>query len=143
VARQPVVLEPHAGVGVPVVHGYVGWSSETRGKPRITDALAKGSRTPLVWRLPAVTIIVAVVASPASSIVVVARTVVTMVVDALGPSTGLDGVPRVTIRPEPALDYRCCGSTPFPAVPMLRGRQVRAMRRLCSCPSTIRTLAGS
>jgi hypothetical protein len=29
VAREPVVLEPHAGVGVPVVPGYFGWISET------------------------------------------------------------------------------------------------------------------
>jgi hypothetical protein len=43
VAREPVVLEPHSGVGVPVVPGYVGQSSETRGEPRIPDALAKGS----------------------------------------------------------------------------------------------------
>jgi hypothetical protein len=49
-------------------------------------------------------IIVVVVAASVSSVAVVARAVAMMVVDALGPSTGLDGVPHVTIRPEPALD---------------------------------------
>jgi hypothetical protein len=29
VARESIVFEPHARVGVPVVPGYVGWSSET------------------------------------------------------------------------------------------------------------------
>jgi hypothetical protein len=29
VAREPVVLEPHTGVGVPVVSRYVGRSPET------------------------------------------------------------------------------------------------------------------
>jgi hypothetical protein len=125
VAREPVVLEPHSGVGVPVVPGYVGQSSETRGEPCIPDALAKGSWTPLVWGPAAVMIIVVVVASPSSSIVVVARTVVTMVVDAPGLSAGLDGVPCVTIRPETALDCRRRGPALFCAVLMPRGRRVR------------------
>jgi hypothetical protein len=51
-----------------------------------------------------VTVVVAVVALLASSVVVVVRAVVTVVVDALGPSTGLDGVPHVSVGPEPALD---------------------------------------
>jgi hypothetical protein len=44
VTRESGVLEPHAGVGIPVVPGYVGRSSEMQGKPRIPDALTKGSR---------------------------------------------------------------------------------------------------
>jgi hypothetical protein len=51
-----------------------------------------------------VTVIIVVVASPASSVVVVARAAVAVVVDALGRLTGIDGVPRFTVRPEPALD---------------------------------------
>jgi hypothetical protein len=47
-ACEPIVLEPHTGVGVPIVPGYVGQSSETRGEPSIPDALAKGSWTLLV-----------------------------------------------------------------------------------------------
>jgi hypothetical protein len=100
VAGESVVLEPHAGVGVPVVPGYVGRSPETRGEPRIPDALANGPWTSLVRRPAAITVVVTVVVSPASSVVVVARAVVTVVVDVLGPSTGLDGVPRVTVGPE-------------------------------------------
>jgi hypothetical protein len=49
-------------------------------------------------------IVVAVMASPASSVVVVARAVVTIVVDALGPSMGLDGVLLVTTRPKTAFN---------------------------------------
>jgi hypothetical protein len=67
-----VVLKTHIGVGIPIVRGYVGRSLETRGECRILDALAKGSWTPLVWRLAAVTVVVTVVASSAASVVVVA-----------------------------------------------------------------------
>jgi hypothetical protein len=71
VADEPVVLEPYDGFDVPIVPGYVGQSSETRGEPCIWDALAKSLWTPLVQRPAAVTIVVVVVASPASSVVVV------------------------------------------------------------------------
>jgi hypothetical protein len=47
VAREPVVLEPHAGVGVPVVSRYVGWGPEARGELRIIDALIESPWTPL------------------------------------------------------------------------------------------------
>jgi hypothetical protein len=68
------------------------------------DALAKSPWTPLVRRPAAVTVVIAVVVSLASSIVVVSLAVVAMVVDALGSLTGPDGVPRITVRPELALD---------------------------------------
>jgi hypothetical protein len=48
VACEPVVLKPYAGVGVPVVSWDIGRSPEARRKFRVTDALAKGSWTPLV-----------------------------------------------------------------------------------------------
>jgi hypothetical protein len=51
-----------------------------------------------------VAVVVAVVASPTSAIVVVAQAVVAVVVDALGPSTGLDGVPHVAVGTKAALD---------------------------------------
>jgi hypothetical protein len=47
-AGESVVLEPHAGVGVPDVPRYIGRSVEARGEPRVPDALAKGPWTPLV-----------------------------------------------------------------------------------------------
>jgi hypothetical protein len=141
VTHEPVVLEPHAGVGFPVIPRYVGRSSKMGGEPRISDALAKGSWTPLVWQLAAVTIILDVVALPASSVAVVVRAVVAMVVDAPSPSAGLNGVPRVTIRPEPALDCQHRSPTPFCAVLMPRGRRVRAVCGWCSCSSMLRPLA--
>jgi hypothetical protein len=49
-------------------------------------------------------IVIDVMASPTSSVVMVPRAVVTMVVDALGPSTSLDAVLHITISPELALD---------------------------------------
>jgi hypothetical protein len=49
VAGELVVLEPHAGVGVPIVPRYVGQSMEAREEPRISYALAKGLWTSLVW----------------------------------------------------------------------------------------------
>jgi hypothetical protein len=51
-----------------------------------------------------VAVVVAVMAPPASAVVVVARAVVAVVVDALDPPSGLDGVPRVTVGPKAALD---------------------------------------
>jgi hypothetical protein len=48
VAHEPVVLEPHTGVGVPVVSRYVGRSPETRRERRVTDAPAKSPWTELV-----------------------------------------------------------------------------------------------
>jgi hypothetical protein len=104
VAREPVILEPHAGVGVAVVPGHVGRISETRGGPRILDARAKGSWTPLVWRPATVTVIVPVVASSTTPVVVVARAVVTMIVNAPDPLAGLNGVSLLTSWPEPTLD---------------------------------------
>jgi hypothetical protein len=47
VAGESIDLEPHTGVGVPVVPRYVGWSTRARGELRIADALAKGPWTPL------------------------------------------------------------------------------------------------
>jgi hypothetical protein len=47
-ACEPVVLEPYAGVGIPVVSWYVGRSPESRRKLRVADALAKGPWTLLV-----------------------------------------------------------------------------------------------
>jgi hypothetical protein len=48
VAREPVVLEPHVGVGVPIVSCHIGRSPEARGELRVADAPAKGPWTPLV-----------------------------------------------------------------------------------------------
>jgi hypothetical protein len=48
-AREPVVLEPHAGVGVHVVSWHIGQSTEARRELRVADALAKGPLTSLVW----------------------------------------------------------------------------------------------
>jgi hypothetical protein len=58
----------------------------------------------LVRRPAAVTVVVTVVATPASAIVMVVRAVVAVVVDALGPSSGLDGVPYVAVGPKAAPD---------------------------------------
>jgi hypothetical protein len=49
VARELVVLEPYAGVGVPIVPWHIGRSPEARGEFRVADALAKGPWTLLVW----------------------------------------------------------------------------------------------
>jgi hypothetical protein len=48
VACKPVVLEPYAGVSVPVVSWDIGRSPEARRKFRVADALAKGPWTLLV-----------------------------------------------------------------------------------------------
>jgi hypothetical protein len=90
-----------------------------------------------------VMVVVAVVVSPVSSIVVVARAVVAVVVDALGASASLDGVPYVPVGPKLALDCRCGGPSPLPVLPMLRGRWVRDVHGRCSCSPSFRALARS
>jgi hypothetical protein len=49
VARKPVVVKPHAGVGVPIVPWHIGRSPEMQGELRVADAPAKGPWTPLAW----------------------------------------------------------------------------------------------
>jgi hypothetical protein len=114
VASEPVVLEPHAGVGVPIVPWYVGRSPETQGEPRILYTLDEGSWTPLVRRQAAVMVIVVVVASSAPSVVMVACAVAAMIVYTPGPSKSPNGVPCITVRPEPVLDCRRYRPAPFP-----------------------------
>jgi hypothetical protein len=48
VACEPVVLEPRAGVGVPIVSWHIGWSPEAQGELRVADAPTEGPRTPLI-----------------------------------------------------------------------------------------------
>jgi hypothetical protein len=48
-----------------------------------------------------------------------------VVVETLTPSSGLDGVPRITVRPKTALDRRCRGPTSLPALSMLGRRRIR------------------
>jgi hypothetical protein len=49
VALKPVVLEPYAGVGVPVVSWHIGRGPEARGELRVADALTKSPWTMLAW----------------------------------------------------------------------------------------------
>jgi hypothetical protein len=48
VACEPVVLEPHARVGVPIVFWHIGQSPEARRKLCVADAPAKGPQTSMV-----------------------------------------------------------------------------------------------
>jgi hypothetical protein len=52
-----------------------------------------------------VAVAVVVMVPPASTVVMVARAIVAVVVDALDPPSGLDGVPHVTVGPKEALDH--------------------------------------
>jgi hypothetical protein len=65
-----------------------------------------------------------------------------MVVDSLGPSVSLYGFPRVTIRPESALDCRRCHPAPFSVILVPRGRRVRTVRGRCPHSATLRPLVG-
>jgi hypothetical protein len=95
----------------------------------------------LVRRPVAVTVVVAVVSPPTSTIVVLARAVATVVVDTLGPSSSLDGVPYVAVGPETALDRLCCGSASLPALSMLGRRRIQVVCGRRFCPLTLRVLA--
>jgi hypothetical protein len=91
--------------------------------------------------IAAVAVVIVVVVSPTSTIVVVAREVIAVVVDALGPLSGLDGVPRIAVVPETAPDRRSRGSASLPALSMLGRRRIRAVRKRRSCPPAFRALA--
>jgi hypothetical protein len=71
------------------------------------------------------------------AIVVVARAVVVVVVDALSPPASFDGVPGVAVRPETALDHRRRGSDFVPVSLRLRRRQIRAMGGWLSSPPAL------
>jgi hypothetical protein len=80
-------------------------------------------------------------ASPASTIVVVLRAVVAVVVDALSLSSGLDGVLHVAVGPEAAPNRRCRSSASLPSLSMLGRRQIQAVGGRCSYPPALRVLA--
>jgi hypothetical protein len=84
------------------------------------DGPAKSPWTPLVGRPVAFMVVIAVVAPPAPAVVVVARAVVVVVVDALSPSSSLDGVPGVTVWPELTPNHDAVTATPSPC-PCCRG----------------------
>jgi hypothetical protein len=140
VASKPVVLEPHSGVGVPLVPWHVGQSTKARRELRVADALSKGPQTFLVLRLVAVAVVIAVMAPPASTVVVVAGAIVAVIFDALGLSSALDGVSHVAVGPKASLDHRCRGSSYLPALLMLGRRQIRGMGGRCSCPPMLQVL---
>jgi hypothetical protein len=48
-ARKSVVLEPYAGIGVPVVSWHIGRGPKARGELRVADALTKGPWSTLAW----------------------------------------------------------------------------------------------
>jgi hypothetical protein len=70
-------------------------------------------------------VVVAVVEPSASTVVVLARAIVAVVVDALNSSSGLDGVPDVAMGPETTLDHQCRGSGSLPARLVLEGSGFR------------------
>jgi hypothetical protein len=76
----------------------------------------------------------------AATIVVVARAVVVVVVDALSSPASFNGVPDVAIRPEAALDRRHCGLDFFSTSLLLGRRWIQAAGGWCSSPSTLRAL---
>jgi hypothetical protein len=90
VAREPVVLQPYSWVHLPIVYRDVGRGPETRGEPRITHVLTEGPWAPLVRRLAAISVVIAVMSSPAPPVVLsalvalVAVVAVVVVVDAGG-----------------------------------------------------------
>lgn len=121
-----------------------------RREPHVPYALAESSCALLVRQPAEVAVVVVVIASSAPSVVVVACVVliaaivvvtVAVVVDARGPSTSINGVPGVTVGPEPALDRQSCGRSSTAAILVSRGVRVRLMSGW-RCPSvTLQPLA--
>jgi hypothetical protein len=63
--------------------------------------------------------------------------IVAVVVDALSSSSGLDGVPGVTIGPESTIDRRCRGSDSLPTPLVLERRGIRAVGGWRSSPPAL------
>jgi hypothetical protein len=51
-----------------------------------------------------IAVVVVVVASSVSTVVMVARATIVVVVNTLGPTSGLDGVPCISVGPKTTLD---------------------------------------
>jgi hypothetical protein len=79
--------------------------------------------------------------SPVPTVVVVARVVVVIAVDAFRSLPGFYGIPSVAVGSETTLDRRCRGRDPAPVSLLLRRRRVRAMGGWCSGSSALRALA--
>jgi hypothetical protein len=78
---------------------------------------------------------------PALTVVVVARAVYVVVVDALSLPTGFYGVSGVAVGPETTLDCRYRGSDSFFSSLLLGRRWIRVVGRWRSSPPTLRALA--
>jgi hypothetical protein len=87
------------------------------------DALAESPWTSLVRRIAALAVDIALVALPASTVVVVVQAVVLVVVNTLNPSSSLDGVPAVTVRPESTPDRHRCSRDSLSLPLLLRRRR--------------------
>jgi hypothetical protein len=92
-------------------------------------------------RPAAVAVVIVVVAPIASTVIMMVRAVVAVVVDALGLPSGLDGVPRIAVGPETAPDRRSHDSASLPTLSMLGRRRIQTMCGWCSRPPTFRALA--
>jgi hypothetical protein len=141
VAYEQVVLEPYTWVGVPIVSRHIGRSPEARRELRVVEAPAKSPRTSLVWCPAMLTVVIAVVAPTASTVIVVARAFIAIVLDALSLSSGLDGVLGVTFGPESTLDRRYRGPDSLPMPLVLGRRQIQAVGGWRSSPPALRALA--
>jgi hypothetical protein len=64
-----------------------------------------------------------------------------VVVDALDPPSGLEGVPYIVVGPEVAPDRRCRDSASLLTLSMLGRRRIRAVCGRCSCLPVLRALA--
>jgi hypothetical protein len=78
------------------------------------------------------------VASAASTVIVVARVVVVVAVDALRSSPGFYGILGVAVGSDTTLDRRCRGRDPTFVSLLLRRRWVRAMGEWRSGSSALR-----
>jgi hypothetical protein len=76
-----------------------------------------------------------------STVIVMARVVVVVIVDALRSSSGFYGISGVAVGPETTLDCRCRGRDPTSVSLLLRRRWVRAVGKWRSGSYTLQALS--
>lgn len=115
-AWEPVILQPHARVCLPVVSGDVCRSPEPWGELHVVYPLPKGAWPPLVGQPVVAPVIIAVIVPIAPSVVSLARAALVAVVAAVvvavvigNSAVGLDSVAGVAVGPETLLDHRATG----------------------------------
>ena len=135
VPGQPVVFQPNAGVGFPVVLGHCRWGLKMGGETGTEDVWSKGVRSPWIGHRALALVFITIVAPVAALAVFLVRA--GLVVGVIGSDrllSGADGVTGIAVGAEALLD----GYVDVPLLVVLvlcRGGHLTMLGLLASGPS--------